>query len=42
MLTLNLRRAQRGGSRARQGGRRSGCTMYEYEYSDGLIVPMKP
>ena len=42
MLTLNLRRAQRGGSRACKGGRRSGRTMHECEYSDGLIVPMKP
>ena len=25
-----------------KGGRRSSRTMYEYEQSDGLIVPMKP
>ena len=42
MLTLNLRGKQKGRVACCKGGRRSSRTMYEYEQSDGLIVPMKP
>jgi hypothetical protein len=34
--------ATKGAGRAQQGGRRSSCAMNEYEWSDGLILPMKP